>query len=211
MCNGTESYGFQCNTPGPGVITNRECYNPNRTAGVRCFTGFFPTPSPSCYDGQLRFGNSSSGSTPTGAIYYEGRVEVCINGTFGTICDVGWDQLDAQVACREFGYNWTSFETRALNGSYFEPRYGPVFLENVMCNGTERFGFQCNTPGPGVISDPECYFPNRSAGVRCIASEYSVSFSSLEICFASWDKSVNSSKVCWTLGCRVVVVHKSSL
>ena len=74
-------------------------------------------------------------------------------------------------------------ETRALNGSYFEPRYGPVFLENVMCNGTERFGFQCNTPGPGVINDPECYYPNRSAGVRCIASECSVFFSSLEICY----------------------------
>ena len=39
MCNGTESFGFQCNTPGPGVITNQECYNPNRTAGVRCITG----------------------------------------------------------------------------------------------------------------------------------------------------------------------------
>ena len=39
MCNGTERFGVQCNTPGPGVITNQECYNPNRTAGVRCITG----------------------------------------------------------------------------------------------------------------------------------------------------------------------------
>ena len=43
-----------------------------------------------------------------------------------------------------------------------------------MCNGTESFGFQCNTPGPGVITNPECYNPNRTAGVQCITSEYSV-------------------------------------
>jgi len=105
---------------------------------------------------------------------------------------VGWDQLDAQVACREFGYNSTSLgmfrhaclvatldcmtsqsfffqsEAQALNGSNLEPWYGPVYLENVMCNGTERFGFQCSTTDLGVITNPECYNPYRTAGVQCM-------------------------------------------
>jgi len=62
-------------------------------------------------------------------------------------------------------------ESQALNGSDVGPWYGPVYLENVMCNGTERFGFQCSTPGPGVITSPECYNANRTAGVRCITGE----------------------------------------
>jgi len=62
-------------------------------------------------------------------------------------------------------------EVQALNGSSLGPWYGPVYLENVMCNGNERFGIQCNTPGPGVITNPECYNPYRTAGVRCIISE----------------------------------------
>ena len=50
-----------------------------------------------CTHGDLQL---VSGSLPS-----EGRVEVCVNGNWGTVCDDIWDRKDAEVACRQFGHS----------------------------------------------------------------------------------------------------------
>lgn len=57
-----------------------------------------------CVNGEVRLVNGTSvvSSNPR-----EGRVEVCINGTFGTVCNSRWDTLDAGVVCRQLGYSNT--------------------------------------------------------------------------------------------------------
>ena len=34
----------------------------------------------------------------------EGRVEICVEGFWGTVCDSGWDQREALVVCRQIGF-----------------------------------------------------------------------------------------------------------
>jgi hypothetical protein len=49
-----------------------------------------------CNQGSVRVSGGSS---------QQGRVEICINNNWGTICDDGWSTIDANIVCRQLGYS----------------------------------------------------------------------------------------------------------
>ena len=106
----------------------------------------------------------------------EGRVEVCVGGTWGTVCDDLWGYADAQVACKQLGlpytgililtisaitYNAFNIGAVAYGSAYFGQGTGPILLDNVQCTGDEDSLFNCT-----YLSNHNCvHFED--AGVMC--------------------------------------------
>lgn len=75
-------------TIGPPTVT------PTGSGGSEC-----------SYDGQIQtyFNYTSDGVLGR----YEGQFEICLGGYYGSVCDIGWDQLAAGAICRnQFGGNY---------------------------------------------------------------------------------------------------------
>ena len=68
----------------------------NTTAPSTCSSDagvFCPDPAPSvCQTGRMRL---------AGDVGDEGRLEVCVGGQWGTVCDDSWNDFGATIACSQ--------------------------------------------------------------------------------------------------------------
>ena len=111
-----------------------------------------------------------------------GRVEVCVSGQWGLVCDDEWDDTDATVVCRQLGYTGIAIRTtwqqvyqtvmsplqtntggiathRSIFGSSANGFYA---LDDVNCTGNESTIFNCQYP-----PRTRCTVGREEAGVIC--------------------------------------------
>lgn len=86
QCIGSESRLYDCRRSSLTSFTN--CRGSTR-AGVMCR-------GTTCAEGDIRLQGGSSSNT--------GRVEICHNNAWGTVCDDFWGFVNARVACLQLGF-----------------------------------------------------------------------------------------------------------
>ncbi|XP_076998559.1 neurotrypsin [Tamandua tetradactyla] len=154
-CSGKETSFLQCSRPPWG---RHDCSH-REDVGVACYPG----------RGGRRFSMGFPIRLMDGENKKEGRVEVFINGQWGTICDDGWSDKNAAVICRQLGYKGPA---RARTMAYFGEGKGPIHMDNVKCTGIERSLADCikqdigrhncrHSEDAGVICD---YFGKKASG-----------------------------------------------
>lgn len=87
-CTGLESRFSDCG----GSFSIQRCSH-IQDVGVACDT---TTPVVLCVNGDVRLVDGVEAN--------EGRVEVCVEERWGTVCDDEWGMEDALVVCRQLGY-----------------------------------------------------------------------------------------------------------
>ena len=65
-----------------------------------------------------------------GRLPNEGRVEIFYSDRWGTVCDDGWTDREADVVCRQLGYPHGGI---AFPDQRFGPGLDPIWLDSVVC------------------------------------------------------------------------------
>lgn len=91
---------------------------------------------------------------------FSGRVEMNLQGQWGTVCDNGWDLLDASVVCRELDF---PSAVEAKLGAYFGQGSGKVWMDAAQCSGAEASLVRCSSTRWDITSCSHA----KDAGVVC--------------------------------------------
>lgn len=95
-----------------------------------------------------------------------GRVEIYINGEWGTVCDDLWTLVSARVVCRQLGFQHAL--KAAKNSEFGEGKDLRILLDDVKCVGTESSLLDCRHAGVGTHNCAHY----EDAGVICGNSSY---------------------------------------
>ncbi|XP_023248280.1 uncharacterized protein LOC106641736 [Copidosoma floridanum] len=94
---------------------------------------------------------------------HEGRIEVKTFGKWGQVCDDGFDMNDANVVCKELGFQLGALEVKP--GGYYGNLDPPdaFMVDQLKCHGSESTIRECDFEGWGKH---DCD-PGEAAGVVC--------------------------------------------
>ncbi|NXX16835.1 C163A protein, partial [Podargus strigoides] len=137
-CAGSERHPGEC----PTVVLGEPACPPGHAAAVTCSgpggvlapRAAAPARSPPCPAGSRRVRLAG------GPGRCAGRVELYVNGTWGTVCHETWDLRDAAVVCRQLGCG-VALAVPASPG--FGPGTGPRWPGAGDCSGTEAALWDC--------------------------------------------------------------------